>query len=106
MLRYVKSSQSPSLMRYYTPATNQDLKDLGYEFDTNEDTFMKNLFEDYGLTFTGWAIIKDRYFDRAMDNGVDIAAIGVDNQGHKNVYVIIDDRICPVSKREIVEDRW
>lgn len=90
MKKYIKCADidNPQGGKYYKYS-----EDVDPQFD--ED--VQETMDAYGLKLIGWAEAKDKYYDQFLNNGIEIAAIGRDNDtGSIGLYLVVNDRVYDI----------
>lgn len=71
------------------------------EYGDDVDEELQDILDSYELTFEGYAVAKDKYYDILADEGYDILFICKDNKGKNGLYYTYSDRVIEITPDEI-----
>lgn len=93
MKKVIKTVPS-GLSKYYM------LDEYG-EYGDDLDEELQDILDSYELTFEGYAVAKDKYYDMLADEGYDILFICKDDKGKNGLYYTYSDRVIEITPNEI-----
>ena len=80
--------------QWYNFATSEQMMELTGMDPYDED--VQSVLASYGLSYVGWAVAKDEYFDTFMDNGLEYCLVAQDPETQEiDLYEWVGERLYP-----------